>query len=415
VACDQSWVRVFELVEAEGDVVGATGDACGRITVTSNAGVKLGGNQRAVYRSVAQLDGFGNLRYARELPPKSTEPFRALLAADSHSNLYVAGTFDKNFALDGHELQAAVINADDVYLAKLDREGHALWIRSLASTADGEWPTALAVDEQDRVVVGGAQEGGLDAGGGPLPGRGFLAVFAPDGSHVFSIGFGTGNTRPNALAFVGGDIFLTGWFGKSLSIAGGPVLEATDQDGAADLFLARLTSSGSHVFSARHGNSGDQEGRVLAVDGAGRLLLAGDLAGELDLGGGPLFAPDGVAPADSFAAELDLDGAHVSSRVLNLAIHDGIPLFHEHSLVDLAVDESDARTLSVWRGAGAVARLDDSLNVVDVQDLGNSPAPQLATIPGGTVLAGVSVGSIDLDVGPIPESSLYVVRRCDSP
>jgi hypothetical protein len=70
-------------------------------------------------------------------------------------------------------------------------------------------------------------------------------------------------------------------------------------------------AGGTHLWSKRFGDDNGQIARLVAVDPAGDVLLAGDFIGVLDFGGNPL---DGLDPGDLFVAKLDgATGGHVWS------------------------------------------------------------------------------------------------------
>lgn len=76
--------------------------------------------------------------------------------------------------------------------------------------------------------------------------------------------------------------------------------------------------AGGHAgaaWSKRFGGKADEESIFVAVDGAGNVLLAGTVEGEIDLGGGPLPPVSGAGSArDVYLAKLDAQGKHVWSK-----------------------------------------------------------------------------------------------------
>jgi hypothetical protein len=69
--------------------------------------------------------------------------------------------------------------------------------------------------------------------------------------------------------------------------------------------------TGAHVWSKPVATSGAIEPQAIAVDGAGDLVLAGELTGTVDLGGGPLV---GAGDTDVFVVKLDQAGGHRWSK-----------------------------------------------------------------------------------------------------
>ncbi|APR75624.1 Hypothetical protein A7982_00970 [Minicystis rosea] len=100
-------------------------------------------------------------------------------------------------------------------------------------------------------------------------------------------------------------MLLTGTFGSAVDFGGG-ALQAKN----GSIFLARLDTTGHHVFSMQFGGEASGEARA-ASDVMGNLYLGGYLGpGKVDLGGGTTDSATGNA----FLMRLDAAGHHVWSR-----------------------------------------------------------------------------------------------------
>jgi hypothetical protein len=174
----------------------------------------------------------------------------------------------------------------------------------------------LAGDRQCGVVLAGSAKGAVDFGGGLLAGADAepdVVVVALDasGEHRWSRRFGDDALQSASSVAVasGGDVIVAGLADGTIDFGEGPLSEV----GTRDLFIARLDAGGEHVWSRRFGATklGIRSGAV-ALSPGGDLILTGVFTGQLDLGGGPMDAPeDGYA---AFAAKLHGDGSHVWSR-----------------------------------------------------------------------------------------------------
>ena len=193
------------------------------------------------------------------------------------------------------------------------------WSKSFGvSTTGFQQPMFVAVDGSNNVYLTGffGFGGTIDFGGGPFttPGvNGFLAKFAPDGTHLWSKRFGSAtvvqDVTPYGIA-VGssGDVLITGTFDGSVDFGGGTLVATA---GSNDVFMAKFDTNGNHIWSQRYGGSGLQQGTVAAFDASGNMFVAGySYNGSVDFGGGPLT----TTFADAWVVKLDASGAHVWSR-----------------------------------------------------------------------------------------------------
>ncbi|MDC0666356.1 hypothetical protein [Nannocystis radixulma] len=78
-----------------------------------------------------------------------------------------------------------------------------------------------------------------------------------------------------------------------------------------DAYVVKFDTEGNHVWSRHFGGWGEQRINTVAVDDDGTIALAGMFSGSIDLGGGPLVSASFM---DGFVANLTADGEHVWSR-----------------------------------------------------------------------------------------------------
>jgi hypothetical protein len=108
----------------------------------------------------------------------------------------------------------------------------------------------------------------------------------------------------------GGNVILTGFFKGYCSFGGATLRTAQLTD--PDVFLAKFTSAGVHVWSEHFTNGAGDWGNGVAVDASGNIALVGAFTGPLNLGGTTFFAGGGFT--DGFVARFDPAGAHTWSR-----------------------------------------------------------------------------------------------------
>lgn len=191
--------------------------------------------------------------------------------------------------------------------------GAHLWSKRFGD-ASGQNGQGLAVDPTTGdILLSGYFGGVVDFGGGPLTSAGgediVLVRLTSSGAHVWSKRFGgANNQRGQNVAFdAAGDIYISGWFAGALDLGGGALTSA----GGDDTYVAKLTSSGDHVWSKRFGGAGDDHIKDIAVDAAGNASIVGDFPGTINFGGGNLTS---AGLNDIFLAKLDASGDHAWSE-----------------------------------------------------------------------------------------------------
>lgn len=188
------------------------------------------------------------------------------------------------------------------------------WSRGFGS-AGTEEGLRVEFDGAGNVVVAARGSGSIDFGGGALNSAGstdvFLAKFSPAGAHLWSKRFG--------------DVAAQAEHGLALTVtAEGDIVLAGDFKGAIDLgggpfvsqnngdiFLARFDGAGAHVWSKAFKAGSYAYAEDVAVDGAGDIVLAGYFLTTLDLGGGAL---NSAGLVDAFVGKFSGDGGHQWSQ-----------------------------------------------------------------------------------------------------
>ena len=203
----------------------------------------------------------------------------------------------------------------DVYAASFDSLGEHAWSRVLARNRDPRGHAlSLAIDGGGNLVLVGAFRS-IDFGGTTLTSTfsdAFAAKFDPNGELLWAKKFGIAGPGPGNIAYdvaidADGNIVMVGSIAGRMDFGGG-VLQSF---GGSDVFVVKLDPDGGHIWSRRFGGIGGlEEGRLVALDGSGRITIAGRYPGGIDFGGGPLYGDYD----EIFLATFDSSANHVWSR-----------------------------------------------------------------------------------------------------
>ncbi len=225
------------------------------------------------------------------------------VAIDGSGRTVFGGSFYGTTDFGGGSVSSAVCcggatSTMDGFLAEYAADGSYLWARGLGADSD-DAVRGVATDSSGAVLATGYQGSyNVDYGGGAQFNHGgndlFLAKYDATGTWVWSktVG-GTGYDQGNAVAATStGDVYLTGYIGSSASgvdFGGGPLISA----GLSDVFIAKYSSTGTHLWSRRFGGTGNDQGMAIAVDSSGNVYVIGSFEGTVDFG-------TGLGPVTSF-------------------------------------------------------------------------------------------------------------------
>jgi hypothetical protein len=251
-------------------------------------------------------------QWSKRFGSKPDRQLTHAVGTDADLNVILAGEFGGTVDFGKGPLSS--LGGSDVFVAKFDAKGTSLWSKGFGDGTRTQSAEALVVDSANNVIVVGTFDGSINFGGETLVavngGDLFMVKFAPDGTHVWSKRFGDAALTQYARAVAvdgSNNIVLVGDFDGTLDFGGGPMTTA----GASDLFVARFDAAGTHLWSKQFGDDSLQQGKSVATDKDGNVLVFGNLTGTIDLGGGPLKSAGG---GDIFLAKLDSTGAHLWSK-----------------------------------------------------------------------------------------------------
>lgn len=235
--------------------------------------------------------------------------------ADSSGNVIVGGSFLGTVNFGGSAMTSVGdLGFQDGFLAKFaSADGAHIWSKQIGTDGQNDAVNGVAVESSGNVVVTGGFEGTVNFGGGAITATAtdvFVAKYNSAGTHTWSKKLG--GSLPDLAKAVAvdssGNVAIIGTFGGTVDFGGGQLISS----GYQDIFVAKLSASGAHVWSKRFGGSlGLDSGNGVAIDASGNVLVTGFFAGTTDFGGGQKVCVGGW---DIFVAKYSSAGAHVWSR-----------------------------------------------------------------------------------------------------
>ncbi|WP_437288757.1 hypothetical protein [Sorangium sp. So ce406] len=278
---------------------------------------------------VAKLDAKGGHVWSRQFGDPEGQLTPIDIAVTSDGDAVITGMFSRTVNFGGSTLENAEGSSGDAFLVRLSGEdgGHVYSVRIGDRTGDPagyQGAKGVGVDAMGRAVVAGTFENSVDFGTGHTQGSawmgqsGWVAMFDAEGMLLWNTVFRHGDGSTVDIAGV--DVDAEGNSGIAGSFSGAVTFQGTNDSvhvtrrttGADDndLFVVRLSSTGTHSWSKQLGDASSQVGGEpiwgVALDSESALVFAGGFRGKVDFGGGELTSSD----YDWFVAKFDASGAH---------------------------------------------------------------------------------------------------------
>lgn len=214
--------------------------------------------------------------------------YQGRIALLSEGDLVLAGEFGESLDLGGPTFTTANSTDRDVCVGRIDPTGNHVWSADYGSSPESQLATGLAVDAGDNLYVVGRFAGVLNfPTGDETASNGddiFVASFDLLGNTRWSHAYGGGNTDyANAVAIdAEGTVIVTGSSEGIIDFGGGNRASAGQ-----DVFLLKLASTGTHLFSERWGDGSAQFGTAIGTNGTD-IIVSGVNNSNVDFGGGNL-------------------------------------------------------------------------------------------------------------------------------
>lgn len=270
---------------------------------------------------VAKFSGTGAFVWAKRFGDAGTQSARSV-ATDATGNVVVTGEFGSSVNFGGLTLTCAG-SGQDIFLVKLKgSDGAHLWSKDFGTTSSN-YAKDVAIDSSGNISLVGEFISSINFGGSNLNSVGtgdiYVAKFDSLGNHAWSYAYGDAATATYVAASAVdslGNIIVTGAFQGALKFGATPTMTAVGTM-TSDVFVAKITSGGTPVWSQRYGSTSSEFPRDVAVDSANNIAVVGDFLPPSIGFGGPTLSAAGFV--DMFLAKFDPAGAHLWSHAYGLA------------------------------------------------------------------------------------------------
>lgn len=253
------------------------------ITFGSTTLINLGGED--VF--IAKYDSSGNVLWAKSAGGSEYDISRGIVT-DNSGNVYITGGFSSaSMSFGNITLTNAGFMQEDVFIAKYDTAGNALWAKSAGGYL-GDIGVSLATDNSNNVYVSGGFNSPTitfgnttlsNANPNPLPNDYdiFIVKYDSLGNSIWAKSI-TNNyywsDYNNIATDNNGNLYITGNFDKSTISIGSTTLTKTGIMGT-DFYFAKYDVMGNVLWAkSAGGNSWDYSHRI-TTDNSGNIYITG--------------------------------------------------------------------------------------------------------------------------------------------
>ncbi len=206
------------------------------------------------------------------------------ITTDASGNVYVIGLFSVTATFG--TLSVTSSGDYDVFIAKYDPSGNALWVKKGGGTG---WDVGngITIDNSGNCYVTGAYRNTVTFGTTALTSLGnydaFIAKYDSTGTFIWAKSAGgTDDDRGQSVTTDAGNCYITGYFNSTAMVGSTSLISA----GGSDILLAKYDAAGNAVWAKKAGGTLDDQGLSISSDDGGNNFITGFFNGASLFGGG---------------------------------------------------------------------------------------------------------------------------------
>jgi hypothetical protein len=257
---------------------------------------------------VAKYSPNGQLQWVRTAGGPDGDYARCL-AVDPAGNTYVAGEIEGTAMFGSVQVQGHN-GTNDIFVAKYDTNGNLVWAKYYGGWSDDK-ARSIAIDASGNCYITGEIKGAATFGSTTLNTNGgsediFVAKLDPSGNALWAkrAGGSMDEGGKGIKVDVNGNVFVAGFFGATADFSSSTSLTAPN--GFFDMFLAKYDSNGNLQWVNNAGDDWDDVAWAIALDNSGNAYVTGEFNAAPMFGSQQLIT-NGMA--DVFIAKYNSSGA----------------------------------------------------------------------------------------------------------
>ncbi|MEO8146087.1 MAG: SBBP repeat-containing protein [Bacteroidia bacterium] len=232
---------------------------------------------------IARYDSSGNVAWAKRAGGNGGEG-SACIAVDTNDNLYIIGSFNNDSLIFGNDTLISMNNFGDIFVAKYDAFGNALWAKKAGNNNKNNSGNSIAADANgNSYVTGFFQSDTITFDSDTLININtnadiFLVKYDNSGNVVWakSAGGTAYDIARSTKTDANGDVYITGDFtSDTINFGSITLINTTGVNQYIDIYVAKYDSSGNELWAKRAGGTNFDYGRCIALDSIQNVYITG--------------------------------------------------------------------------------------------------------------------------------------------
>lgn len=260
---------------------------------------------------IAKYADNGDLIWAKGIGGTTSSDLGRSLAIDSENNIYISGTFGGTVDFDpGTSSTNLTATGADAFVAKYDSSGAFLWVTQFGGS-NNEEGRSITIDKADNIYLTGNFSGSLtyqlNSTNTTLNSSGsddiFNAKLDSTGKIIWVHKIGGTSSDKGLSNYLSDDnkLYLTGEFTGTVDFDPGTLINSKTSNGALDVFVLKLDTSGNMDWVRTFGGSSDDVSRDILVTKTNNVITVGNYIGTTD------FDPtSGINNISSVSSSVDM-------------------------------------------------------------------------------------------------------------
>jgi hypothetical protein len=190
------------------------------------------------------------------------------ISSDENENILIAGVFTGQMTIGTNTLNSSNTNDEDCFVAKLDPNGNAIWVKQYGSSIGSDYARGIDADAQGNIYVSGVFSGTVNFDGNVLTANGtsdiFLLKYNSVGNIIWIKQIG-GNFSDEGCEIEvkdNGDVFATGQYSQTIVLNGNNF----NALGARDVFISKMNSDGDFIWNKTLGGPQDDVNYAIGLN-----------------------------------------------------------------------------------------------------------------------------------------------------